>query len=103
MTGTGIFFLSISFGYSFIVFAVLLCRGVRFFSSSSTYTNDVIRGKGLPHLGYVRTHGMSASVEGNVRPATARDAKRMWPPSCFFLKHGGAALGNIKLPVCNYD
>ena len=38
-----------------------------------------------------------------VRAATARDAKRMWRPSCFLLKHGGGTLGIIKSPVCNYD
>ena len=38
-----------------------------------------------------------------VRAATASDAKRMWRPSCFLLKHGGGTLGIIKSPVCNYD
>ena len=38
-----------------------------------------------------------------VRAASARDAKRMWRPSCFLLKHGGGTLGIIKPPVCNYD
>ena len=28
-----------------------------------------------------------------VRAATARDAKRMWRPSCFLVKHGGGTLG----------
>ena len=41
------------------------------------------RKKGLlPDLGYVY-------VGRDVRPATARDAKRMWRPSCFLLKHDG--------------
>ena len=61
---------------------------------SSTYRKHAKRGKGLPYLEYVRTYGVSATVEDHVRPATARDAKRiLWRPSCFLLKHGGGTLG----------
>ena len=38
-----------------------------------------------------------------VRAATARDARRMWRPSCFLLKHGGGTPGIIKSPACNCD
>ena len=26
----------------------------------------------------------------------------MWRPGCFFLQHGGGALGVVKSPGCNY-
>ena len=42
---------------------------------------------------------MRASIAGGI----ARDAKRMWRPSCSLLKHGGGTLEIIKSSLCNYN
>ena len=85
--GTGILFvLSKTFGFIFMVIAVLLCRAVR----SLAYIQQTHRNKEISTLPGVCT---------NVRHVS----KRMWRPSCFFLKHGCGTLGNINSPVCNYN
>ena len=84
------FFPKVSVSF-YIVLAVLLCLcAVLCFLFFRTYTISKEQIK-------YPTWGMY------VRAATASDAKRMWRPSCFLLKHGGGTLGIIKSPVCNYD
>ena len=91
--GQGLFYLPDFFGFILHSFcgaaAVPLCRAALFLFSY------------IQHTRYQKKK--LSTLPGDVRAATARDAKRMWRPSCFSLKHGGGTLGIIKSPVCNHD
>ena len=60
------------------------------FVHRSADMEHIKRRKSVPYLGYLST-------------CDIHDAKRMWRPSSFLLKHGGGILGLTKSPVRNYN